>query len=264
MDRVQEKRFCRKSLLRAPFRIAMVGGSGSGKTAYLLSLLGTLVDGYRHVLLFTPVANPAYDGYIWPDHIQKVTTPEELEYALAATKSKIERFSAAPGRKGERFLIILDDMGDMQTRSRTLLGLMNYGRHINTSLILLCQTYKHVPVNGRASVTHFCCCNVSDSDVENMMRSMSIRGSKKQLMRAMGIIRSASAQRRVLIIEDSVFCEGEQRICYDSADEDVLARRLDPSVLIRQFSHMKRQLGHILTSGKAARAADAEAEEKKD
>ncbi|QGN68134.1 ATPase/DNA packaging protein [Equine molluscum contagiosum-like virus] len=247
MDRVQECRFRRGSLLRAPFRMALVGGSGSGKTLYLLSLFRTLVARYRHIFLFTPVHNAAYDGYVWPDHIQKVATPEELEYTLSVTKKKIERYVAA-GAGAERFLLIMDDLGDMQLRSRTLLGLLNYGRHLNTALVLVCQTYKHVPVNGRASITHLCCCNVSESDVENMMRSMSIKGSKKLLLQAMTVMRAAVRARQVLIVEDSVFCDGEQRICYDAADADVVARQLDPSILLRQFSHMKRQLSAIVAA----------------
>ncbi|AQY16713.1 MC140 [Molluscum contagiosum virus subtype 2] len=245
MDRVQEARFARASLLRAPFRMALVGGSGSGKTLYLLSLFRTLVGAYRHIFLFTPVLNSAYDGYVWPDHIQKVSSHEELEYTLSVAKKKIERYVAG-SHGGERFLLILDDLGDMQLRSRTLLGLLNYGRHLNVSLAMLCQTYKHVPVNGRASITHLCCCNVSESDVENMMRSMSIKGSKKLLLQAMAVMRAALKARQVFIIEDSVFCDGEQRICYDAADERVLARELDTSILLRQFSHMKSQLPAIV------------------
>ncbi|WOC35492.1 DNA packaging protein/ATPase [Equine parapoxvirus] len=254
MDVVQEARFRRESLTEAPFRMALVGGSGSGKTAYLLSLFRTLVRRFKHILLFTPVYNSAYDGYVWPDHIQKVTTHEELEYNLSVTKRKIEKY--AQTRK-HRFLIILDDMGDTQTRSPTLLGLMNYGRHINVSLVLLCQTYKHIPVNGRASITHLCCCNVSDSDVENVLRSMSIRGSKKRLIRAMAIMRSAGS-RRVLIIEDSVFCQNQERICYDFADDAVVRQSLDPGILLAQFSHMKDRLSDIV-GAEESRREDARA-----
>lgn len=246
MDRVQEHKFQRRSLLRAPFRMALVGGSGSGKTLYLLSLFRTLVARYRHIFLFTPVHNAAYDGYVWPDHVQKVTTPEELEYTLATTKTKIEKYVASSANTSEHFLLILDDLGDMQLRSRTLLGLMNYGRHLRIAVVIACQTYKHVPVNGRASITHLCCCNVSESDVENMMRSMSIRGSKKQLLQAIAVMRAAIKPRQVLIIEDSVFCDGEQRICYDAADSSVVAHKVDTEILIRQFSHMKKQLPDIV------------------
>nr|QAA92396.1 A32 protein [Orf virus] len=242
MDVVQEVRFKRQGLIEAPFRMAVVGGSGSGKTAYLLSLFRTLVCRFKHILLFTPVYNAAYDGFVWPDHIHKVTTHEELEYNLSVAKRKIERHAQT---KKQKFLIILDDMGDTQTRSPTLLGLMNYGRHINVSLVLLCQTYKHIPVNGRASITHLCCCNVSDSDVENVLRSMCIHASKRRLIRAMAIMRSAGT-RRVLFIEDSVFCQNLERICYDFADESVVKRCLDPGLLLAQFSHMKTRLADIV------------------
>uniref|UniRef100_A0AAU7E107 DNA packaging protein OPG160 n=1 Tax=Rousettus bat poxvirus TaxID=3141933 RepID=A0AAU7E107_9POXV len=256
MDRVQEHKFRRQSLLRAPFRMALVGGSGSGKTLYLLSLFRTLVARYRHIFLFTPVHNSAYDGYVWPDHVQKVTTPEELEYTLATTKKKIEKYVASSSSTSEHFLLILDDIGDMQLRSRTLLGLMNYGRHLRIAVIVVCQTYKHVPVNGRASITHLCCCNVSESDVENMMRSMSIQGSKKLLLQAISVMRAAIKPRQVLIIEDSVFCDGEQRICYDAADSSVVARKIDTEILIRQFSHMKKQLTDIVGHPSPVQHAD--------
>ncbi|ADY76708.1 PP28 [Orf virus] len=74
---------------------------------------------------------------------------------------------------------------------------------------------------------------------------MSIRGSKKRLIRAMAIMRSAGT-RRVLIIEDSVFCQNQERICYDFADESVVKRCLDPGILLAQFSHMKTRLADIV------------------
>ncbi|APG58340.1 protein A32 [BeAn 58058 virus] len=139
-------------------------------------------------------------------------------------------------------------MGDKQTKSTTLLDFLNHGRHINTSVILLCQTYKHVPITGRTSITHFCCCNVSDSDVENMLRSMSITGSKKDLLKSISLLRSVSVnKRRVLIIEDSVFSECEQRICYDTADESVINNIVNPNILLKQFSHMKKDLSKIIS-----------------
>ncbi len=250
MNGFQEKRFCRDSLLRSTFRMALVGGSGSGKTAYLLSLFSTLVMKYKHIFLFTPVYNSEYDGYIWPDHINKVTNPEELDYSLDNTKKKIEKYVSTKGiENSDHFLLILDDMGDKQTRSSYLLDFLNHGRHLNTSVILLCQTYKHVPINGRVSITHFCCCNVSDSDIENMLRSMSIHGSKKNLLKAIGLLRMVNTNKRnIIIIEDSVFCEGEQRICNDTADESVINRRIDTRILLKQFSHMKKRLPQILSS----------------
>ncbi|QHG62681.1 DNA packaging protein [Cetacean poxvirus 1] len=248
MNRFQERKFNRSSLLTFPFRMAIVGGSGSGKTTYLLSLFDTLVIKYKHIFLFTPVYNSEYDSYIWPDHVNKVNTSEELEYSLDSSKKKIEKYIMNKGvKKADHFLIILDDMGDKQTKSSCLLDFLNHGRHLNTSIILLCQTYKHVPINGRVSITHFCCCNVSTSDIENMLRSMSITGSKKDLLKAITMLRVVVAnKRRVLIIEDSVFCDGEQRICNDCVDECVISYRVNPNILLNQFSHMKNNLSKII------------------
>ncbi|UYL70788.1 ATPase A32, partial [Monkeypox virus] len=49
MNCFQEKQFSRENLLKMPFRMVLTGGSGSGKTIYLLSLFSTLVKKYKHI-----------------------------------------------------------------------------------------------------------------------------------------------------------------------------------------------------------------------
>ncbi|AST09546.1 ATPase/DNA packaging protein [NY_014 poxvirus] len=248
MNSFQEKRFSRETLLKMPFRMVLTGGSGSGKTIYLLSLFSTLVKKYKHIFLFTPVYNPDYDGYIWPDHINTVETPEALEYALRDTKIKITKYITKNShKKAEHFLIIVDDMGEKLSKSGTIIDFLNFGRHLNTSLIMLCQTYRHVPVAGRSNITHFCSFNISLSDAENMLRSMPVKGKRKDILYMLNIIQNGKSNTRLaIIIEDSVFCEGELRICTDIADKDVIEQKLNPDILLKQFSHMKKNLNTIL------------------
>ncbi|AEN03726.1 virion protein [Yokapox virus] len=250
MNSFQEKRFSRESLLDMPFRMVLIGGSGSGKTAYLLSLFSTIVKKYKHIFLFTPVYNPDYDGYIWPDHINTVDTSEALEYALRDTKIKITKYITKNShKKTDHFLIIIDDMGEKLSKSSTIINFLNFGRHLNTSLIMLCQTYRHVPVAGRTNITHFCSFNISISDAENMLRSMPIKGKRKDILYMINMIQIAKSNTRlVIIIEDSVFCKGELRICTDTADNDVINQKLNPAILLKQFSHMKKNLHSIIES----------------
>ncbi|QRY19000.1 ORF-130 [Teiidae poxvirus 1] len=245
MDIVKEVKFNRNSLLNDYFRIAILGGSGSGKTTFLLSLFKTFIIRYKHIFLFTPILNPSYDYFIWPDHVYKIATPEELEYSLSKMKQDLMDL----GKKSStnhKFLLILDDLGDMQLKSKILPWLINTGRHIKLSIVLLCQTYRHVPPNCRSSITHLCCCNVADGDIENITRSMSLVATKP-IIRALAVMRSASKSRKVYIIENTVFAK-DIRVCYDTADNSVIEQKKDTSVLLSQFSHMKDQLHTIITS----------------
>ncbi|ADZ24161.1 ATPase [Cowpox virus] len=253
MNCFQEKQFSRENLLKMPFRMVLTGGSGSGKTIYLLSLFSTLVKKYKHIFLFTPVYNPDYDGYIWPNHINFVSSQEALEYNLIRTKSNIEKCIAVAQnhKKSAHFLLIFDDVGDKLSKCNTLIEFLNFGRHLNTSIILLCQTYRHVPILGRANITHFCSFNISISDAENMLRSMPVKGKRKDILNMLNMIQTARSNNRLaIIIEDSVFCEGELRICTDTADKDVIEQKLNIDILVNQYSHMKKNLNTILESTK--------------
>ncbi|ALA62519.1 virion assembly protein [Turkeypox virus] len=245
MDTVKELRFNRRSLLTDYFRMVILGGSGSGKTTFLLSLFKTLVVKYNHIYLFTPILNPSYDYYVWPDHVFKINTPDELEYSLARMKDNLVTIKKAKDTTNHQFLIILDDLGDMQLKSKMLSWMVNTGRHIKISIIMLCQTYRHVPSNCRCSITHLCCCNVSDADIENITRSMSLL-STKPMIRALSIMRAASKGRKIFIIENSVFANKDIRICYDFSDKYVIDKKQDVSILLNQFSYLKHNLPSIL------------------
>ncbi|AID46705.1 virion assembly protein [Pigeonpox virus] len=246
MDIVREVKFNRNSLLNDYFRMVILGGSGSGKTTFLLSLFKTFIAKYKHIFLFTPILNSSYNYYVWPDHIYKITTAEELEYSLSKMKQDLVNL----GKKGSinhKFLVILDDLGDMQLKSKILSWLVNTGRHIKMSIVMLCQTYRHVPSNCRSSITHLCCCNVSDADIENITRSMSLVATK-QIIKALSVMRAASRGKKVYIIENTVFANKDIRICYDTADKSVIEQKSDTTILLSQFSHMKDQLHTILNN----------------
>ncbi|AUL80614.1 DNA packaging protein [Vaccinia virus] len=119
----QEKQFSRENLLKMPFRMDLTGGSGSGKPTCLLSLCSTLVKKYKHIFLFTPVYNPDYDGYLWPNHIKFVSCQESLEYNLIRTKSNLEKCiaDAQNHKKSAHILLIFDDVGDKLSKWNTLI-----------------------------------------------------------------------------------------------------------------------------------------------
>ncbi|AYP74098.1 DNA packaging protein [Fowlpox virus] len=238
MDIVREVKFNRASLLTDYFRMVILGGSGSGKTTYLLSLFKTFVNKYKHIFLFTPLINPSYNYYVWPDHIYKIADFNELEYVLMKMRDDLSNLEKK-GSSDHNFLIILDDLGDAQLKSKILPWLVNTGRHIKMSIVMICQTYRHVPPNCRSSITHLCCCNVSDADVENITRSMSLL-TTKPIIRALSVMRTASKGKKVYIIENTVFSDRDVRICYDTADKSVINKVNDISILLKQFSHMKR------------------------
>ncbi|QGT46632.1 ORF195 [Saltwater crocodilepox virus] len=240
-SRIEEVRFDRNSLLADDFRLVFLGGSGSGKTVYLLSLLRGMVRKFRHVFLMLPVPNPAYDGYVWPDHITTVANEHQLDYALLRYKAFAEELSKSASRR-KAVLLVLDDLGDLQYRSRELAPIFNHGRHVNISVAVLCQTFRHIPHSCKTSITHLVCCSVVMNDLENLLKYMSVAMEKKKLLRFVDMFCSNNKKRKVLIIENSLFSGGRARVCTDAVDKRVLAGELDLDVLRAQFSRMRANL----------------------
>jgi len=138
-----------------PFRLLVVGVSGSGKTVLVTHLVRTVYKGYfDRVVIFSPTAenDPAYKGLTKKRDFKKELKGEDLEQLFQTQKNKVK----AQGKvHAPRMLIIFDDIiADAKFMNTTAFQKAFYqSRHHNISIILNSQSYMRMPRSPRLNVT---------------------------------------------------------------------------------------------------------------
>ena len=145
-----------------PYRILIVGGSGSGKTNALLNLINNQPDIDKIYLYEKDPYEAKYQYLI--DKCEKVGTyhyddPKPfLEYSndMRDVYKNSEDYNP---RKNRKVLIVFDDMiADMINNKKlnpVVTELFIRGRKINTSNVFITQSYFKVPKDVRLISTHF-------------------------------------------------------------------------------------------------------------
>ena len=133
-----------ESNINWPFRVSIIGGSGSGKTNVLLNLVET---------------QPGIDKiYLYPEHTYKA----KYQYLIKIRENVgIDNFNDP-----KAYIEYSNDMHDIyksiddynpdgDNKNLIVTGLFIRGRKLNISLVFITQSYFKVPKDVRLNTTHF-------------------------------------------------------------------------------------------------------------
>ena len=145
-----------------PYRILIIGSSGSGKTNALLNLINNQPDIDK---IYLYAKNPYEKKYqylinkreeVGLDHFNNAKTFIEYSNDMRDVYKNIEDYNLGRERK---ILIVFDDMiADMINNKKLnpiVTELFIRGRKLNISLVFITQSYFKVPKDIRLNSTHF-------------------------------------------------------------------------------------------------------------
>ena len=145
-----------------PYRILIIGGSGSGKTNVLLNLINTQPD-IDKIYLYTK--DPYEDKYQFSINKREsiglkhfIDPKASIEYSNDM-HNVYENINNYNPDKENKILIVFDDMiADMINNKKlnsVVTELFIRGRKLNISIIFITQSYFKVPKEVRLNTTHF-------------------------------------------------------------------------------------------------------------
>lgn len=181
-----------------PFRMYVVGASGSGKSNFILNLLtrSNMYKGYFDtILVVSPTAvqlDPNYKVLKLPDN--HFFQPDELvlERIMEVQEEIVEKKGKS---KAPKILLVLDDIISYKTfvSSPILLKFAVMSRHWNISMMILSQAYHSIPKRIRLQMTSIVFFKGSNKELEVLAEDFAVAGkSYKDFMRG---ISYATAQR---------------------------------------------------------------------
>ena len=148
-------------VLDHPYRILIIGGTGSGKTNALLNLIHNQPDTDK---IYLYAKDPCEDKYqflinqresVGISHLNDPKAFIEYSNDMHDVYKKIDNYNLD---KENKILIVFDDMiADMINKklNSVVTELFIRGRKLNISLVSISQSYFKVPKDGRNNSTHF-------------------------------------------------------------------------------------------------------------
>ena len=145
-----------------PYRILIIGGSGSGKTNALLNLINNQPD-FDKIYLYAKDPYEAKYQYlinkrekVGSDHFDDHKAFIEYSNDMQDVHKNIDDYNP---RKKRKVLIVFDDMiADMINNKKldsVVTELFIRGRTCNISIVFIMQSYFEVPKDVRLNSTHF-------------------------------------------------------------------------------------------------------------
>ena len=145
-----------------PYRILIIGGSGSGKTNALLNLINNQ-PGIDKIYLYAKDPYEAKYQYlinkrekVGLDHFDDPKAFMEYPNDMHDVYKNIEDYN--PGKKREVLIIFNDLIADMINNNKLdsiVTELFIRGRKLNISIVFITQSYFKVPKYVRLNSTHF-------------------------------------------------------------------------------------------------------------
>ena len=145
-----------------PYRILIIGGSGSGKTNTLLSLINEQNDIDKIYLYARDLNEPKYKSFIKKREdagIKHLNVPNAFMECSNTMDDVYENIHDYNSNRKRKILIVFDDMiVDIMTTKKLqsiIKELFIRCRKLNISLIFITQSYFSVPKNVRLNSTHY-------------------------------------------------------------------------------------------------------------
>ena len=145
-----------------PYRILIIGGSGSGKTNTLLNLINEQKDIDKIYLYAKDLSEPKYEYLIKNrenagiKHVNDSKAFIECSNTMDDVYENIDHYNLNRKRK---ILIVFDDMiADIMTNKKfqsIIKELFIRCRKLNISLVFITQSYFSVPKDVRLNSTHY-------------------------------------------------------------------------------------------------------------
>ena len=141
-----------------PYRILIIGGSGSGKTNALLNLINNQIDIDKIYLYAKDPYEKKYQYLINKrekvglNHLNHPKAFMEYSNDMQDVYKNIEDYNPIKKRK---VLIIFDDMIADMKLNPIVTELFIRGRKLNISIVFIMQSYFKVPKDVRLNSTHF-------------------------------------------------------------------------------------------------------------
>ena len=152
-----------------PYRVLIIGGSGSGKTNTLLNLINEQKDIDKIYLYAKDLSEPKYEYWIKNrenagiKHLNDSKAFIECSNTMNDVYENIDNYN--PNRK-RKILIVFDDMiADIMTNKKfqsIIKELFIRCRKLNISLALVTQSYFSVPKDVRLNSTHYLIMKISN------------------------------------------------------------------------------------------------------
>ena len=147
-----------------PFRILIIGGSGSGKTNVLLNLIENQPDSHKIYLYAKDPYECKYQYLIIKregagiNHFKDLKAFIEYSDDMRNVYKNVNHYSPD---KENKILIVFDDMIAHMIQNKKLNSIVTElfirGRQLNISLVFITQSYFKVPKDVRMNTTHFFC-----------------------------------------------------------------------------------------------------------
>ena len=141
-----------------PYRILIIGGSGSGKTNALLNLINNQPD-IDNIYLYARYPYETKYQYlinkrekVGLNHFDDTKAFMEYSNDMQDVYKNIEDYNPIKKRK---ILIVFDDMINNKKLNPVVTELFIRGRKLNISIVFIMQSYFKVPKDVRLNFTHF-------------------------------------------------------------------------------------------------------------
>ena len=161
--------------IKVPFRMLIIGSSGSGKTQTLLNLIHNMGNTFNDIYIITKnKQEPLYEYLEDKLGKQGLTVVEGIDNAPDLDKDI---------NKKDQTLIIMDDLV-LERNQRHLEEFFLRARKQNCSLVYISQSYFAVPQMIRKNLTYLVIKQLANlPDLFRILREYSLGVDKKQLMK---------------------------------------------------------------------------------